>query len=208
MSIGDDVKDVLTENGTSFTGYKLDGTTITGEYLDYETSYDSSTEFIRQFTLSASFSYDTSVEQGDIVAFGSNYYLVMNLKPERFENAVVENGGFLVQCNCYGKFMRKAINPDRNSNYEITSSWNNQRTTVRALMYENVLSGITDTLTGSMEVPSLSFVLLTQNFTDVIVGDRWLPDFSVSTVYYRVSAILTKKYAGLNYMLLEKDVRE
>ena len=90
MSIGPDLKEVLSDVGTAYTIIRDSGN-ITGEFLDFETNAQVTKPFIKEFFLDAVLSYDTEAVVGDIIEFNvaGDRYLIMNKTPEMFENQVV-----------------------------------------------------------------------------------------------------------------------
>ncbi len=202
--IGPDIKDVLHELGTPFTLIKLDGSKITGEYLDYEMYYEQSTEFIRQFAYSGDFQYDSQVEAGDLIQFDNKTFLMMNVKKTLFENEPVDYSNFFILCNSVGR-ISKAVKT-RNA---ITKKNEIVWTTVFDNVYSCMvpLSPNTDTL-GSVEIINDKFTLFTQGFVGVKSGYRYYPDINDLTEYYHILNIDKYRFAGMLTMKLIEDSRE
>lgn len=204
VGIGDDLKEVLQDIGTPFTIYPLVGTAITGEYLDYETYFDSSTEFRRQFCFSGDFHYDSAVEEGDIISFDSKYFLVINVKKSMFENIAVDHSNFFIQCNTLGKITRstEVRNP---TTYKTAITWPSIHEDVRAVQTEFTPSSEEE---KGMDIVINRYTLYCQAFTDIYVGDRWYPSQDVSTEFYKIVSITTYKFPGILVCELEKEARE
>ena len=100
MSIGPDIKEVLTEVGTAYTIIRSAGN-VAGEYLDYELNAQVTKPFIQEFFLDASLSYNTALIAGDILEFNvaGTRYLLMNKTPETFENEVISYAAVLYKSN-------------------------------------------------------------------------------------------------------------
>jgi hypothetical protein len=204
MSIGPDIKEVLQELGSPLTIYKVDGTTITGEYLDYESYYDSSTEFRRQFCYSGDFQYDSAVAEGDIISFDSKFFLMLTIRKEMFENSTVDYQNFFVECNSIGRLSKQVKTRDPAS-YSEDIVWTASHDSIHALHFENSPSFEEET---GMDFVNNQLTVYIQNYTDVIIGDRWYPDVTDLTVYYRIAAVLQNTYRNIHVCKLEDDSRE
>ena len=107
MTIGPDIKEVLSEVGTAFT-IKRDSGDITGEYLDFTPNTQVTKPFIREFFLEVMLSYDTELVAGDIVELNvpATPFMLMNFTPDMFENEVIKYDGVIYKCNVSGELLR------------------------------------------------------------------------------------------------------
>lgn len=202
--IGPDIKDVLQELGTPFTITKLDGSVITGEYLDYEMYFEQSTEFIRQFAYSGDFQYDSEVEGGDLIQFDNKTFLMMNVKKTLFENEAVDYSNFFIFCNSLGR-ISKAVST-RDPDTKINSI-------VWETVQDNVHSCMVSTAPNTEDIGSMSnindkFTLFTQGFPGLVSGYRYYPDITDLTEYYHIMTIDKYRFAGMLTMKLIEDSRE
>ncbi len=202
--IGPDIKDVLQELGTPFTIVKLDGSEITGEYLDYEMYYEQSTEFIRQFAYSGDFQYDSKVRGGDLIQFDNKNFLMMNVKKTLFENEPVDYSNFFILCNSVGRVSKavKTRDPVTRKNVII---WETVFDSVNGCMVSTAAN--TDAL-GSVNIINEKFTLFTQGFSGIISGYRYYPDIADLTEYYHILSIDKYRFAGMLTMKLIEDSRE
>ncbi len=202
--IGPDIKDVLQELGTPFTIVKLDGSEITGEYLDYEMYYEQSTEFIRQFAYSGDFQYDSKVRGGDLIQFDNKNFLMMNVKKTLFENEPVDYSNFFILCNSVGRVSKavKTRDPVTRKNVII---WETVFDSVNGCMVSTAAN--TDAL-GSVNIINEKFTLFTQGFSGIISGYRYYPDITDLTEYYHILSIDKYRFSGMLTMKLIEDSRE
>ena len=204
VGIGEDIKDVLQELTTPFEMIKLDGSSIVGEYLDYEMYFEQSTEFIRQFAYSGTFQYDTQVEPGDLLKFDNKTFLMMNVKRTLFENEIVDYSNFFIECNTLGRFSRaqEARNP---TTLQLAVTWVTVQDNVPATMA--VRAPQSEQL-GSTEPIYDKFTLFTQGFNTLQPGDRWYPDLTDLTEYYQVRSLDKYRFTGMLTSILIEDSRE
>jgi hypothetical protein len=202
--IGDDIKTVLAELGSPITIYKPNGTIVTGEFIDYDTYYDQSTEFIRQNCYAGDFSYDTQTDFGDIILVSGVYLLVLNRKPTYFEQEPVIDNCFMVETNCYGHFARQV---STRVNMEKHVTWPTTVSNIRGLQIENFRDPLTE-LAPSMKVASAGDDLYIPKIANIKVGDRWYPDSTVTTDYFKVANIITRSFKNCFKIKLDADTRE
>lgn len=202
--IGEDINSVLSELGSPITIYKIDGSVITGEFIDYDFYYDQSTEFIRQNCYAGDFFYNTQADFGDVVLVNGLYLLVLNRKATMFEQESVINNCFMVETNCYGYFSRQS---SVRVNMEKTVTWTKTVENVYGLQVESIRDP-TNILTPEINTPMVSEDLYVPNKGIILVGDRWYPRTSVSTEYFKVANIATRTFKNCLKIKLEPDTRE
>ena len=203
--IGEDIKDVLAELGTPITIYKLDGSIITGEYIDAENYYKHSTDFIRQNVWTCDLSYDSQIADGDIIDMDGRWVVVMNVKDTKFEQEKVINNAFLVETNCLGKFTRQVTTRDTDT-LEQTTVWEDVQIDVRGVQVEHIRNPSYE-MTEEMKEAAVRELLYVQKFDDIRVGDRWYPDQTDTTEFYKIVNKSSRVYAGLYRLNLEQDTR-
>jgi hypothetical protein len=123
MGLGEDVKEVLRDVGLGFTIHKFDGTSISGEFLDYTVNRQVTKPFIREFFLEIMLPYDTQAVAGDLISFDGDgrRFLIMNLTPEIFEGDITEFNAVLYKVNASGEVFRAS--GEMNSDYHTTETW-------------------------------------------------------------------------------------
>lgn len=203
MSIGMDVKEVLNELGTSFTIHYPDGSTISGEKLDYEFYPDNSSEFIRQNFYSATIVYDSIVVAGNIISFDSNYFLVTNAMSTLFEDTIVDKSVPLYKCNVHNATLER-FTESYDIDYIKQPNWADVYTGIYGLNYETKFGEAVKDFEDAIELPLDSNLLFISSYYEVKVGDR----FRISTTeYFKVERIATRRIEGLNIIYLAVDNR-
>lgn len=99
MSMGEDLKEVLTDVGVSFNVVR-NGVTVATEYLGYDSNRLITKPFFIEHQYNVELFYDTIVRSGDyiITSDGRKFYCV-HLWPEIFENDIVSYGGVFFKLN-------------------------------------------------------------------------------------------------------------
>lgn len=203
--IGDDIKAVLEELGSSTTIYKYGGTTIT-EVMDLETFPTSSTEFIRQYFGVLSVAYDSAIAPGDIVFINNCYYLVILTDRMFFENAPVDITVPACRCNVYGSLKR--LSTVTNADYIKVPTWTDVTVEpLRALQYEDKSGNFQEIEGHLMSFNKEQHSLLLPVFVPVQVDDRWYPSHSNLNEFYRISSIDTRRFENVSICALEEDTR-
>lgn len=205
MSIGPDIKEVLTELGTSFTIHYTDGSPpASGEKLDYEFYPDNSSEFIRQNFYSATLAYDTIVVAGNIISFASDYFLVTNTMSSLFEDQVVEYSVPLFKSNCQGTIERFTETCNESTNYIRVPTWADVYTNVYGLNYESRFGEEVKDFQDTIDLPLDTNLLFISSAYDIENGDRFRLD---ATTKWKIDRIATRRIQGLNILYLSSDTR-
>jgi|GEM_PF-4735281 hypothetical protein len=173
MTIANDIKEVLEEVGTAMTLHHPDGSATTGLFIDPTSYPDQSTLFIRMFARRGSIAADSPVQMGDIVSFSGTYFLVTNLVPETFENAVVENIALFYRCNVVGSVLEYSDNPQYDENYERLSPWKPIAENIRACFVEKALVQDDTMMEGVMSNTQGTMILYIPAIYKAKIGDRW-----------------------------------
>ncbi len=173
MAIADDVAEVMQELGTALTIHNSDGTTTTGEFVDFETYPDHSTLFTRMYIYSGTMASTSVIEKGNVVSFGNLFFIVTNKIGSYFENALIENTVIFYRCNVIGNFKRYNDNPRYDDNYEREAEWELITSDVHGCLVEKKL---TTELEDHLDVASISNetnVLYVSAANQIKIGDRW-----------------------------------
>jgi len=207
--IGEDIKfDVLKSLGSPVTITKSDGSVITGEFVETETYPTHSTFFVRQYCLGGTFAYDSQIESGDLAVFTEYTTLVMNLKPEFFENAIITKEAYLIICNKLGAICKKES--VRNSDQTVVQTWVAVKTDIHGLQHELQVSSGTQEFEDIISVDKGTDVLFIQNSPLIKRGMRWYPDASnldVDTCFI-IESVSELRLKGLLQCVLSIDRRE
>lgn len=172
MTIAEDVAEVMDELGTVLTIHNSDGT-ITEEHVDFESFPDHSTLFTRMFIYSGTMASTSAIVMGDIVSFGTLFFIVTNKIGSNFENDLIENTVIFYRCNVIGSFKRYNDNPGYDADYERKPDWDVIKSDVRACLVEKKL---TTELEDHLDVSAVSNetnVLYVSAVNEIKVGDRW-----------------------------------
>jgi hypothetical protein len=207
VGIGGDIKDVLQELATTLTIYKRDGSTVTGEKIDYEHYFDQSTEFIRQWCYSGDFQYDTQAEEGDNLYFDGNYFLLLNLKRTLFEDEPVDSSGFFVVCNCTNGVIKKPVQTRNSTTKKLETVWTVVTTGIKCLIHGGDLAYERrgDIVMGN---PVGGYNLFCPNNTAYKEGYRFYPDAEDTTVFYKITRVKRFRYRNVFFCDLEDEARE
>jgi hypothetical protein len=204
VSIGPDIAEALEEVGTAITIIKSGGAETTGEYIHYKINNQATKPFIREFFVDGWFYYNTATSAGDIIKFNvlSTYFLLMNLTPLLFENAIIQKNGVLYKCNVYPTLLRPREVRDPIS-YLTRTVWDTVtqfRGLITTPLYGHDYE--TDEEVGhfGLEVHEM----YAQESLGIQINDRV---FISSSEYYRVELIKPRRYEGINVYELGEDTR-
>ena len=205
--IGDDIKEVLNELGTTATVTRFNGTVIQ-EKIDYENFPTHSSEFIRQFFYTATLQYDTALQIGDPILFQSVNGIITNIAYSDFENELVDRTASIFRCNVRG--VLKRYTEANNANYVKILNWqvaSGNPTSLYALQYENKF-GFQEVFHEEIQAfLQEQHVLVLPGGLSVREGDRWYPVWNSTSEYYRISAIETRRL-GVPICTLKEDTRD
>lgn len=206
--IGDDIREVLDELGTSATITKRNGSTFS-EKVDPENYPVHSSEFIRQFFNSATMYYDSVAVSGDVVSYNGRNFIVTNIVQSMFEDLPVDKTAGLYMCNVAGVFKRYTTVLDPVESIK-TKQWVNVATnpsTILGLQYENKLG--TEQLFAD-DIQALikeRHILIVPAGYDIKIDDRWYPNPANLKEYYRVLSIESRRLDGCPICSLGEDTR-
>ena len=206
MTIGPDIKEILSEIGTSFT-IKKDSGDVSGEYLDFVLNTQATKPFIREFFLETMFSYDTQVDAGDLIELivPEEHYLVANLTVDLFENSLIKKDGVVYKCNVSGELFRPSGEADwPDSTYQKVLHWNTVKDPCYGLLTSPMQGAELniDSPVGYLNLEKQELYL--PSSIGVQEEDRYQP---VSGEYYMVTAVKKRRYPNMDLALLSEDTR-
>lgn len=208
MSIGQDIKDVLEELGTSLFIYKLPSATVITEKCDHEFFPTHSSEFLRQFFSSATLPFDTQLRSGDLVQVMGTHFLCTGILGSSFENGVVDKIATFYRCNTIGKLSRYRQSAEFGTDYVKERNWVDIYTNVRALQYESPehqRHSIEEHVVATTVEGTLCFL---PGYVVPKLGDRWYHDLDDLTKFTRVVDIDSKRLDNISILILKDDKRE
>jgi len=208
MSVGDDIKDAITEVGSAYTILRDSGN-VSGEYglLEYSSMVTKPLTIESFRRLQAQ--YDTETVTGDVVEFEitSQKFLVTNMLAELFENAIVQYENILYKCNvASGELMRPS-----------GESWDNSL----EQYHKETQCEIVNTNCHAMQVAALYGNSMEEDQEIAMIGlskdevliphsigaqvlDRWQPS---SGEYYVVNTIEQRRYPNIDVLIVSEDRR-
>lgn len=205
--IGEDIKEVLQELGTTVVISRASGSTYS-EAGDLESFPTHSSEFIRQFFFILTLAYDTDAQNGDsILSHGTNFILT-NIVPSWFEDEKVENEAALYKCNVNGALKR--FTSTTSPTYIKEKTWavvDTNPASVHALQYENKYGMEPMFAEDTQHFLKEKHVLILPAGLDLKVGDRWYPDSTVDTIYYKIDSIEARRLSSCPICALTEDNR-
>lgn len=202
MGIGLDIKEVLQDVGVK---YNVIGG-ASSEYLIYESNAQVTKPFIREFFLEVWFSYDTTVNAGDVVQFveTSESFLVMHHSPDIVEDEIIKYDSVLYKCNVSGELLRPSGESGWDSDYNKSTSWEVIRSACYGLQVENLYGG---GLEEEEELGELDVEKHTGYFPtsyNIQVNDRYQVQ---SGEYYRVENVIRYRFPAVDIVVLGEDTR-
>ena len=208
MSVGDDIKDALSEVGVAYTIVR-DAGNVSGEagLLEYSAQLTKpvTIESFRRCTAP----YDTQMITGDVVEFGviDQKFLVTNLMAKLFENAAVKYDAVLYKCNvASGELSRPSGErwDDPYNLYHKETQWElikgNCDAMQVAALYGNDLDSDNEVALLGLQKDEV----LIPHSVGARVLDRWQP---YSGEYHMISTIETRRYPNVDVLMVEEDKR-
>ena len=182
---------------------------VTGERILYDINAQATKPFIREHQLDASFPYDTLITTNDVVLMTatSRYYMVMNKTPELFENEVVEWSSVLYLCNLpLTAHVVRPVEVRNSQSYNMISGW-------QVLIDSPMYGLLSDRIFGTEieqqskeggQFPIWKITLIAPKYYAVKPLDRLI---ITETEYYKIEAVESYYYPGMNQILLVEDTR-
>lgn len=206
MSIGVDIKDVLSEVGSSYVIIR-DAGNISGEYGDImfssQVTKPITIESFRRMTMA----YDTQVVTGDVIELDltNTRYMVANKLHEQFENSIVTVEGVLYKCNINsGKLLRPSGETWGSDTYHKETQWevikNNCDAMQVAALYGNDLETDQELALLGLRKDELYI----PDSVGIQTMDRFQP---ASGEFYMVASVETRRFPNIDVAILEEDTR-
>ena len=209
MTLGSDIKEVYTDVGAAYSAIRP-GPGVSGEletgYLDFELNRQVTKPFIREYFIEASLPHDTIAGVGDVIEFTTDgrKFLLMNLTPDLFENAVFEYQGVLYKCNVLAGKLERSSGEDWDSNYKKGLNWVEIDDAIPALVTESLFGHSLET---DVELGMLGLERH-ELYISASYGIKTLDRFTtVSGEFYMVTTIKSRRYDGIDVAELETDTR-
>ena len=182
---------------------------VTGQRVLYDVNAQATKPFIREYHLDGSLPYETLITPQDVIHIieTDKYYMIMNKTPELFENSVVEWNVVLYLCNLpITAHILRPVEIRDPETYKIVNGWQ--------ILNEAPIYGLaSDRFFGAdidQETPKVGqfqmwkIDLYLPKFYAIKPLDRI---FMSETEYYKVEAIESHHYPGVNMTLLVEDTR-
>lgn len=205
--IGEDIKEVLNELGTTALITRVNGS-VFQEKADAESFPTHSSEFIRQFFYILTMQYDTAAINGDSISFHGENFILTNLVPSYFEDLAVDQTAALYKCNVTGVLKRYTETTD--ANFVKKKDWvkvTENPDEIHALQYENKFGMEALFAEDFQNLLKESHVLILPAGLDIAIDDRWYPDSTDETIYYRIDTIETRRLSSCPICSLSEDSR-
>lgn len=205
MAVGDDIKDVLVEIGTSFRVLRPNSGELDAEYLDYEMNRQVTKPFIREYFLEAVFPHDTITVGGDVIQFVTDgrVFIVMNTTFENLFDLPIGKEAVLYKCNVSGELLRPS-GEVFDTNYRRSTDWTLVTGNCFALLTEKMFG--TD-LVQDEELAQIGVeaqVLYIPSNVGAQPLDRYQ---AASGEYYKIEEIEIRKFDGVDVCHIAEDTR-
>jgi len=207
--LGADIAEVYAELGVAVNIVSRDPVIVEEERLLYDINAQATKPFIREYHLDGSLAYDTQITTDDVIYIPvtDKYYMVMNKTPELFEGEIVEWNIVLYLCNLPAtSHILRPVEVRNPTTYKITHGWQ--------VIHDDPVYGLaSDRFFGAdvdQETPKVGqfqkwkIDLYLPKLYDIQPLDRV---FMTETEYYKVEAIESHHYPGVNMVQLVEDTR-
>jgi hypothetical protein len=207
MSLGEDVKAAYVDTGTGYVVIHSGETNTSAEFCSYDVPEQVVRPFPREFLLEASLPFDTIANEGDIIKFNDGrYFLILSKIGVQFADAIYEYQTQFVKCNVTEGIILRSTTEDWDDQYHKVPVWD--------IVHKDVISTLTESLTGNilddkeeaalLTTKSLDLYISDHNY-DIQVMDRFQP---VSGESYRVDNIRKRVFPNVILAQLTEDTRE
>ena len=208
MSVGDDIKEAIADVGSTYTIVR-DAGNISGEYGLLEFSSQVTKPLTIESFRRSTIGYDTRAVTGDVVEFDiiGERFLVTNILPELFENAVVQKEAVLYKCNVSsGELMRPSGETwdDPMNQYHKETAWEVIKDNCDAMQVAALYGNDLETENELALLGLQKDEVLLPHSVGAQVLDRWQPN---SGEYYMVATIETRRYPDVDVLIVEEDRR-
>lgn len=206
--LGPDIDEVYEELG-ALVSIVNRSPVVTGQRVLYDINAQATKPFIREHQLDASFPYDTLITTNDVIKIivSDCHYMVMNKTPELFENEIVEWSSVLYLCNIpTTAHVVRPVEVRNSQSYNMISGW---QVLIDSPMYGLLSDRIFGTeieqqSKGGGQFPIWKITLIAPKYYAVKPLDRLI---ITETEYYKIEAVESYYYPGMNQILLVEDTR-
>ena len=206
MSIGADIKEVFEEVGSAYTIVR-DAGNVSGEYGMYKTTSQATKPITLEHFRRGKLSYDTQCTTGDVIEFDTTAerFMVMNKLPKMLENEVYRYDAIFYKCNiASGELLRPSGEVWDSDTYHKETQWNSIKDNCDAMQVAALYG---NDLESDQELALLNLhkdEVYIPHSVGAQVMDRWQP---ASGEYYQVATIETRRYPGVDVLIVEEDHR-
>ena len=206
--LGPDIDEVYEELG-ALVSIVNRSPVVTGQRVLYDINAQATKPFIREHQLDASFPYDTLITTNDVIKIivSDRHYMVMNKTPELFENEIVEWSSVLYLCNIpTTAHIVRPVEVRNSQSYNMISGW-------QVLIDSPMYGLLSDRIFGTEieqqskeggQFPIWKITLIAPKYYAVKPLDRLI---ITETEYYKIEAVESYYYPGMNQILLVEDTR-
>jgi len=206
--LGPDIDEVYEELG-ALVSIVNRSPVVTGQRVLYDINAQATKPFIREHQLDASFPYDTLITTNDVIKIivSDRHYMVMNKTPELFENEIVEWSSVLYLCNIpTTAHVVRPVEVRNSQSYNMISGW-------QVLIDSPMYGLLSDRIFGTEieqqskeggQFPIWKITLIAPKYYAVKPLDRLI---ITETEYYKIEAVESYYYPGMNQILLVEDTR-
>lgn len=206
MSIGADICDVLSEVGSAYTIVRSGGN-ISGEYATYDLTSQATKPITLEHFRRGMLAYNTSVVAGDVIEFttSSERFLIANKLPLLFQNEVAEYESIFYKCNVSsGELFRPSGERWDPNTYHKETQWESIKSDCDAMQVAALYGNDLETDQELALVGLQKDEVYLPDSVGARVMDRWQP---ASGEYYMVSTIESRRFPGLDVLIIEEDTR-
>lgn len=206
MAIAEDIKEILTEEfGAAFQIIRESGN-VSGEYGIIRYTNQATKPITLEHFRRCVLPYDTKAVAGDIVDVSgtSERFIVTNKLPKLFGSDIISYDSIWYKCNVSSGELLRPSGETRDAQYHLDPGWetikNNCDAMQVAALYGNDFK--------SEQEIALMGLLKNEVYLPKSVGvqvlDRWQP---ASGEYYQVSVIESRRFPGVDVLIVEEDNR-
>jgi len=205
MTTAGDIKDIIIAAGAAFTIIREAGN-VSGEYATYTLTNQATKPITLEHFRQGYMPHDTNAAAGEVVEFDdtNERYLLTNKLPSILWNDVVRYSAVFYKCNVNSGELLRPSGEVRDDQYHMKTQWepikNNCDAMQVASLYGNDLEE--DKALGLLGLKKDEVYI--PHSVGAQVMDRWQP---ASGEYYQVSVISTRRFPGVDVLIVEEDNR-
>jgi hypothetical protein len=208
VSVGPDIKEVLSEIGSPFTIIRE--STISGEYLRHKPNKQAIKPFVLEYFLETEIAYDSAVLPGDIINITSLNadFLVIHKQGSDLEGEIYKYDCILYKSNVSGELQRPTVTEMSGETYSQTyqevTTWNTIKSSAYGLLTESLFGNELN----EQDFAQLSLVrdeLYLPSSYGIQVNDRYSPK---SGEYLKVTSVKRRTYSRVDVVTVEEDTRQ